>query len=105
MPHQLYQMLQGMNMNNNMGMGMQQQSQPNQINNILSQVSALQNNPAAILDILLQHGKINQQQYNELQPYKDNPQQIVSYLISHGNAPQIDQARQQAGQYYNTHNF
>lgn len=96
MANPLYQMLQGMAMS---------QQQTNQVNNLLLQVRALQNNPGAILDILAQNGKINQQQYYELQQYKNDPRQIVNYLISHGNAPQIDQASQQAGQYYNTQNF
>lgn len=67
-------------------------------NNIISQLAQIKRNPGAILDILLQSGKINQQQYNELQPMRNNPQQIVNYLASHGNASQINQAQQIAGQ-------
>ena len=36
--------------------------------NILHQLAQIKKNPSAILDILLQNGKINQQQYNDLQP-------------------------------------
>lgn len=72
----------------------------NQVNNsggiigALRQYRQLQNDPGAILDILLHNGKINQQQYNELQPMRNNPQQIVNYLAQHGNASQINQAQQ-----------
>ena len=62
--------------------------------NALKQYRQLQNNPGAILDILLQNGKINNQQYNELQPIRNDPQQIVNYLVQHGNASQINQAQQ-----------
>lgn len=61
---------------------------------ILRQYRQLQRDPGAILDILFQHGKINQQQYNELQPMRNNPQQIVNYLTQHGNANQINYAQQ-----------
>lgn len=44
-----------------------------------------------ILDILLQSGKINNQQYNELQPYKNDPQQIASYLMNSGNANKLNE--------------
>ena len=64
--------------------------------NALRQYRQLQNDPGAILDILLQNGKINQQQYNELQPMRNNPQQIVNYLAQHGNSSQINQAKQMA---------
>ena len=52
--------------------------------NILSQLAKLKNNPGEILDILLQNGKINQQQYNELLPYKNRPELIGQYLINNG---------------------
>lgn len=61
---------------------------------ILRQYRQLQSDPSAILDILFQHGKINQQQYNELYPMRNNPQQIVNYLTQHGNANQINYAQQ-----------
>ena len=70
-------------------------------NNIISQLAQVKKNPAAILDILLQNGKINQKQYNDLQPFKNNPQQIVNYLVQNGNANQINQAQQMAGQINN----
>ena len=90
MANPLYNML----MNNSVGMNFK----PNNVMNIISQVRQLQNNPGQILDILLQSGKINQQQYNELQPYKNNPQQIFNYLVNNGNANALKQAQQQAGQ-------
>ena len=63
-------------------------------NNIISQFLRLKNNPGEILDILLNNGKISQQQYNELQPYKNNPEMIGKYLISHGNSDAINHAEQ-----------
>ena len=68
-------------------------------NNILSQLALVKKNPGAILDILLQSGKINQQQYSDLQKYKNDPQAIVNYLIQNGNAGQINQAQRTAGQF------
>lgn len=65
-------------------------------NNILSQLMSLRNNPGGILDILLQSGKINQQQYTELQPYRNNPEAIGKYLIRSGNGGEISKAEQQA---------
>lgn len=76
----------------------------NQYNNIfglINQAKQLEKNPGQILDILIQNGKIDQQQYNELQEYKSNPQQIFNYLINHGNAMQLNQAQQKAGPYRN----
>ena len=59
--------------------------QNNNSMNILSMYKQVQNNPSMIVDILLQSGKINQAQYNDLQAYKNNPQMIVNYLLSNGN--------------------
>ena len=64
--------------------------------NILSQLRQVQQNPGAILDIMLQNGRITQQQYQEMQQYKDNPQMLVQYLMQHGHASEINQAQQQA---------
>lgn len=62
------------------------QPQNNGLVGLLTQYRQLQNNPGYILDILLNNGKINQMQYNELQKYKNNPVQIAQYLINNGNA-------------------
>ena len=62
------------------------QPQNNGLVGLLTQYGQLQNNPGYILDILLNNGKINQMQYNELQKYKNNPVQIAQYLINNGNA-------------------
>lgn len=66
--------------------------------NIISQLMSLRNNPGGILDILFQSGKINQQQYNELQPYKNDPETIGRYLINNGWSDQIKQSEQVANQ-------
>lgn len=67
---------------------------------IKSQLMRLKNNPGQILDILLQSGKINRQQYNDLQLYRNDPRQIVQYLVNNGKATQINQAQQLAQQGY-----
>lgn len=67
-------------------------------NNIISQFLRLQKNPGEILDVLLQSGKINQQQYNELQPYKNNPEMIGKYLMDNGNSNSINQIQQMLNQ-------
>lgn len=69
----------------------------NNVSTIMSQVRQCQQNPNAILDILAQNGKINQQQYQELQQYNGNAQQIANYLMNHGCANQINQIMQQIG--------
>lgn len=56
------------------------------VTNIISQYQQLQKDPGKIVDILYQNGKINQQQFNELQPIKNNPEQIVNYLSKNGNS-------------------
>lgn len=65
-------------------------------NNILSQLIQAKNNPGYILDVLLQSDKINQQQYNELQSYKNNPEAIVRYLVNAGKGEEIQKAEQDA---------
>ena len=62
--------------------------------NILAQLARIKQDPGSILDIMLQHGKINQQQYNELQQYRNNPEMIGRYLINNGRANEINQAQQ-----------
>lgn len=68
--------------------------------NILSQLAMLKNNPGGILDILLQSGKINQLQYNQLQPYRNNPEAIVNYLINNGMGAGIKMAENEASRKY-----
>lgn len=77
---------QNMNVNN---VGNNVNNNQNNQSNILSQLAKLKNNPGAILDILLQNGKINQQQYNELLPYKNRPELIGQYLINNGKSNEI----------------
>lgn len=60
--------------------------QNNNMINMLTMYKQVQNNPGMIVDILLQNGKINQAQYNDLQAYKNNPQMIVNYLLKNGNS-------------------
>lgn len=86
----------------NMGLN---QNYANTGNNIKSQLAQLRRNPGAILDILFQNGKINQQQYFDLQQYKNNPEMIGRYLINNGKANEINQAQQDANQIGNNSNF
>lgn len=72
--------------------------QNNYRGNILSQIAQVKRNPGAILDILLQSGKINQQQYGELQPYKNNPQAIFQYLLNSGKQNELRDAEQAINQ-------
>ncbi len=67
-------------------------------NNILQQLAQIKNNPGAILEIMLQNGKINRQQYNDLQQYRNNPEMICKYLINNGKANEINQAEHIVGQ-------
>lgn len=78
---------------------MRQNQSTNNIMSLIQQAKQMENNPGQILDILMQKGKINQQQYNELQQYKNNPQQVVYYLMNHGNIGPMNQAQQTAGPY------
>ncbi len=70
--------------------------------NILSQIAQLKKDPGCILDIMLQNGKINQQQYNELQLYRNNPEMIVKYLMNNGKANEINQAENAINQINNS---
>ena len=63
--------------------------------NISNQIKMIQEDSGAILDILLQNGKINQQQYAELQPYRNNPQMIFNYLSNNGNYNELNGYKQQ----------
>ena len=67
--------------------------------NILSYMAQIQKNPGVILDILMQNGKINQQQYNELQQFKNNPKDVVYYLLNNGNPNQKNQMQQSIDQF------
>ena len=60
--------------------------------NLLVQIARLNRDPGFILEIMLQNEKINQQQYNELWPYRNNPQMIYNYLLRNGKADEINQA-------------
>lgn len=62
----------------------------NNNNNFYDQLQMVKRDSGAILDILLQNEKINNQQYMELQPYRNNPAMIVNYLMNHGYADQIN---------------
>lgn len=70
------------------------------VGNIMIQYMQLKQDPGKILDLLFQNGKINMQQYNDLQPYRNNPQAIVNYLSMNGNANQINNAENLANQLY-----
>ena len=73
----------------------------NMSGNILKQLAQIKRNPGAILDIMLQNGKIDYQQYNELQQYKNNPEMIVQYLMNKGKSNEINQSQQMANSMMN----
>lgn len=56
--------------------------------NALNQIRQMQQNPNGLADLLLQKGKINQQQYEQIKGY--NPQQIGQYLIQSGSMARQD---------------
>lgn len=68
----------------------------NNTGGILSQLIQIRKNPGYILDILLQNRKITQQQYDDLQTYRNNPEAIGKYLINNGKGNEIRQAEQLA---------
>lgn len=74
--------------------GSQNNYRTNSRDNILVQLAQVSRNPSAILDILFRSGKINQQQYNELQQYRNNPEAIGKYLINSGKGGELSQAEQ-----------
>ncbi len=74
-------------------------------NNIFHQLAQIKQNPGAILDILFQNGKINQQQYNDLWQFRNNPEMIGRYLINNGKANEINYAEQMANQSGNNGNY
>lgn len=64
-------------------------------------ISQLLMNPGAILDIMFQNDKINIQQYNDLQQYKNNPQAIFQYLLNNGKSTELRRAEIIASQVKN----
>ena len=96
------------NMFTNMTMGrmmppqqsqMVMKSQKNGGPNIYQQIQMIQKDPGSILDILLQLDKINQQEYTQLQPYKNNPQEIYNYLMNHGHSNELGAAQNVVGNF------
>lgn len=51
---------------------------------IMQMAAQLKSNPAMIGQFLLNQGRINMNQYNEIQQLNGNPQQIVNYLFQNG---------------------
>ena len=66
---------------------------------IMQMVGQIRSNPSFASQLLLQQGKITNQQYNEIQQLGigNNPQAIGQYLMNHGimNSQQADMAKQQ----------
>ena len=65
------------------------QQPQNNVMNIMAQLRQVQQNPGAILDIMLQKGRITQQQYQDMQSIRNNPQAVAQYLMNHGHANEI----------------
>lgn len=70
--------------------------------NLLQQIQMLKNNPSGIGQILYQNGKINQQQFGEIQKMT-SPEQITNYLLNNNvmNNQQFNQLKNQAMQLMN----
>ncbi len=66
-------------------------SRPQQYNNgstsLAQDMKQVERDPGSILEILYRKGKINQQVYNELQPYRNNPEYIGKYLLGNQFRP------------------
>lgn len=60
---------------------------PLQMANLFRQV---QSNPSKITDLLLQNGRINKQQYDDMQKFGGNPEAIAKYLLENGTMTQQD---------------
>ena len=55
---------------------------------MIQQVRQARQNPNILGDMLLQNGKINQQQYEAIKQMNGNPQKIGEYLMQVGAMPQ-----------------
>lgn len=51
---------------------------------VMQIAAQLKSNPAMIGQFLLNQGRINMNQYNDIQQLNGNPQQIVNYLFQNG---------------------
>lgn len=58
--------------------------------NALQQIKQMQQNPNGLCDLLLQKGKITEQQYNEMKQFNGNPQMIGEYLMQNGSINRQD---------------
>lgn len=56
--------------------------------NTINQIRQIRQNPSGLADLLLNNGKISQQQYEQIKGY--NPQQIGQYLMQSGNMARQD---------------
>lgn len=67
-------------------------------NNIIQMAMQIKNNPAQLGQLLYQNGKINQEQFSQLQG--KNPSQIGQYLLENNILPktQYEQLQQRAQQ-------
>ena len=68
------------------------------IMNTIQQIQKIRQNPNQLGDLLLQNGKITQQQYEEISRMNGNPQQIGQYLMQSGTMTQqqVQEAYQNA---------
>lgn len=58
-----------------------------QVANLFRQI---QNDPSKITDLLLQKGRISEEQYQEMQKFGGNPRMMVQYLLGQGVMTQQD---------------
>lgn len=58
--------------------------QANNALNVANIVNQVRTNPAQLPQLLLNNNRINQQQYNDLQQFNGNINQIANYLVANG---------------------
>lgn len=63
---------------------------------MINQIRQARQNPNILADILMQNGKINQNQYDQIKQFNGDPQMIGQYLMQSGVMPQqqVQQAYQ-----------
>lgn len=64
------------------------QQPQNIVQNVINGFNQISNNQGNIADMLLQNGRINQQQYNEIKSMGNNYARIGQYLMQYGAIPQ-----------------
>lgn len=78
-----------------------QPQQANVMQSIMDGFSQIRNNRASMQDLLLQNGRINSQQYNDLKAMGKDYRSMAQYLIQSGLIPQNIQGNPFISQIFN----